>query len=640
MKKIKNTSGITLIALVVTIIVLLILAGISIQMLTGDNGILKNAEKATIMTELSQYKEELQIFKTSKAIDNDEFYAGSLMAGKNSLSYNTQDTNEQGNIKTVIPEINDKYLDTIEIIKGKLQINTKDKNIVEIAKELDIEVNVYTIIDGELISSNENLLLMDENGTLTLPETVSKIGEGAFSNVAGLKKIIIPGTVKTIAENAFSNNTTLESVVIQDGVEEIGDNAFFKCSNLKKVSMPNSVKKIGMNAFYYCSKLEEINLSTGITNLRQQVLDGCVNLKEIILPEGLLTIESGSLACGNLSFLKIPSTVTSIHSDFCFGRNNINQIDTTGNQNYVFEDGFLMSISGEQICYITPQKIKASSTFSIPEGVKSFDYDLKAYTNLNEIVLPSTLTSIAGNKLPTSIEEIEVSSGNQSFIADNENKILYTTENELLQCYSKEEEITIKDGILKVGNTALSGATNAKKIIFPDSLLELEYLCFNRVRNGVEIVLGKNVETINGDFMNVSSGANLTIAEDNPNFKIENNMLYSKDGKKLVKVLYQIDREFTIDSNIEIIGNNAFINQNIVEKITILNSVNEIQYGAFMYCTALKEIEIPSSVTKVGNNCFGYCTNLSKIFINKKENSISGAPWGAPKGMKVVIWNN
>ena len=46
MEKLKKTNGITLIALIVTIIVLLILASVSISMLTGDNGILVQAKKA------------------------------------------------------------------------------------------------------------------------------------------------------------------------------------------------------------------------------------------------------------------------------------------------------------------------------------------------------------------------------------------------------------------------------------------------------------------------------------------------------------------------------------------------------------------------------------------------------------------
>ena len=67
-KKFKNEKqqGITLIALVVTIIVLLILAGVSIAMLTGNSGILTQSMRAKISTELSSYKEELELKLNSR----------------------------------------------------------------------------------------------------------------------------------------------------------------------------------------------------------------------------------------------------------------------------------------------------------------------------------------------------------------------------------------------------------------------------------------------------------------------------------------------------------------------------------------------------------------------------------------------
>ena len=60
-KLIKTNSGITLIALVITIIVLLILAGVTIATLTGDNGILTQATNAKTMTQISSLKEEIDM---------------------------------------------------------------------------------------------------------------------------------------------------------------------------------------------------------------------------------------------------------------------------------------------------------------------------------------------------------------------------------------------------------------------------------------------------------------------------------------------------------------------------------------------------------------------------------------------------
>ena len=73
-----------------------------------------------------------------------------------------------------------------------------------------------------MLSSEGNLLLLDNEGTLTLPDSVKKIGYGAFSGLEGLRKIIIPASVTEIEGYAFSNNKALETVVIQGNLTSIG----------------------------------------------------------------------------------------------------------------------------------------------------------------------------------------------------------------------------------------------------------------------------------------------------------------------------------------------------------------------------------------------------------------------------------
>ena len=65
MKKILNEKGITLIALVVTIVILLILAGISISLLSGENGIISQANKSKVQTEIGNEKEIVNLAATS-----------------------------------------------------------------------------------------------------------------------------------------------------------------------------------------------------------------------------------------------------------------------------------------------------------------------------------------------------------------------------------------------------------------------------------------------------------------------------------------------------------------------------------------------------------------------------------------------
>ena len=73
MRIFKEKNGITLIALVITVIVLLILAGVIIAALSGDNGILTRAKEAKEKTEQAQKEEEVTLSNMEDMLDNVEF---------------------------------------------------------------------------------------------------------------------------------------------------------------------------------------------------------------------------------------------------------------------------------------------------------------------------------------------------------------------------------------------------------------------------------------------------------------------------------------------------------------------------------------------------------------------------------------
>src|SRR5699024_9815454 len=100
---------------ILNIIVLLILAGITISALSGDNGILTNATRAALSTELSKYQEELELYKVNKTAENINFIPETLLAGKTDLNYNTKQEGETGNIKTIIADISDEYFEKLEV---------------------------------------------------------------------------------------------------------------------------------------------------------------------------------------------------------------------------------------------------------------------------------------------------------------------------------------------------------------------------------------------------------------------------------------------------------------------------------------------------------------------------------------------
>lgn len=490
----KENKGVTLIALAVTIIVMLILAGGIVSTLTGNSGITSNARLSKIMNELSKYKEEVELYKANKIVENEGFLGESLFAGKDSINYNIKSDEEIGNIKSIIPNITDEYINILQIIKGELLIKSKDKKQIKAAQLVGIQVNPYDITDdGELLSSNGNLLLMDETGTLTLPDTIKKIGYGAFSGVEGLKTIIIPGSVKEIAENAFSNNKTLETVILNEGIEIIGGSAFSQCDNLVNVQLPSTIKKIKNNAFYYCINLKNINIPLGVEEISAYTFCGCRKLEKIIIPEGVECLNYASFTdCPNLSNIKLPSTLLKIDTLAFSNCISLNNIELTNNETFKIENGILLSKNTSDIIFIFPNYIKQKDNFEIPEGTKYFNISLAKYINLKKIKIPSTLKDLNASLLPSSIEEVELNLNNDVLENDKENKIVYMKKtNELCMCYSKEKTINIKEGIVALNAYSFNQATSAEYIILPDSINYIKNQAFTNVNTVKEIKIGK-----------------------------------------------------------------------------------------------------------------------------------------------------
>ena len=93
-----------------------------------------------------------------------------------------------------------------------------------------------------------------------LPESVTKIGEGAFEGCKLLCSINIPDSVRKIEARTFALCYFLNRIDIAHGVEEIGNQAFYNCQSLCCIDIPASVTTIGEEAFADCESLQEIHM--------------------------------------------------------------------------------------------------------------------------------------------------------------------------------------------------------------------------------------------------------------------------------------------------------------------------------------------------------------------------------------------
>lgn len=596
MKKLKNKNGVTLIALAVTIIIMLILAGVTISMLTGNSGITTNASKAKTKSYLADIKEEYELYLSEKRMD-DEYDLDTLYANDKTIRY---EGNEVGSgITEICSSIKKGDEKKFEIIKGKIYYVSQDKKVIPIAVELGFSINPYEITDdGVLRSSAMNLYLVDNNGNLDLSEYEGKIKTieaGAFSKVEiesginPLQSIVLPKGITTIGDDAFSYNTSLTSIKIPNTVTSIGKRAFQGCTNLTSIEIPEGVKSINYGAFNSCNKLTTITLPASLTSLSGAAIARLNRLTEVKIADG--------------------------------------------NNSFKFENGILLSKDGKTM-YMA---LLTLTEINVPNGVVNIIVDTLSGSSATKIILPDTVSSnLSGNVFAgmNKLSTIELSSTSKNLKLVDGN--LYSYDGKRFIKYMGTSKIfTVPEGVETLCPGCITKSMTTLNL--PSTLKVIDGWSLTGV-SGVKLLnIPASVTTMYT--YSFSADTKLRVAEGNSTYKsIDDVLILNKAGTK-VMMANRNATTYNIPNTVTEIGKNAFYGCSKITSITIPDSVTTIGAGAFESCSSLTEITIPQSVTSIGSDAFVYCGKLMAINIKGEEGRISGGPWGAQYGNRVINWN-
>lgn len=233
-RKGKKQTGITLVALVVTIVILLILAGVSISLILDNNGIIQKSKVAR-----TQYGE---------ASENEEIALNTAYDDMNAV-LDDEDTNKNLDIFEC---------DGATITGIKSEYLVQSTGMIETGKYASLKpirvLAAGTTSTTEIIPSATYTRLKDDVGTvLTIPSsingvTITKIGDSAFEGIENLEKVTLPESIIDIGKQSFFECRKLNSINLPDELNSIGKLGFYNTA-LTQIYIPDSVQWVDYGAF-------------------------------------------------------------------------------------------------------------------------------------------------------------------------------------------------------------------------------------------------------------------------------------------------------------------------------------------------------------------------------------------------------
>lgn len=547
-----SPKGITIVALVITIVIMLILLGVTVTVvIKGD--LIDTAKESNDETRYAQVLEQKEMWESEKlATDRFGAKAETLEEFVERLKKEKILTEEEG--KQLLE------LGFVTIAKKDILFDGK-RNVADASLwdyQLDTKTNFVTIT--RYLGTTDNLteltipnFLLIGGKEYRVTKTLSYNGSNAIVNFKG--KLIISKGITEIGKASFNGASKITGVEIPNSAILISDYAFQNCEGLTTITIPGSVKKIGNwwgNAngqiFNGCSNLKEVILEEGIEEISGRAFDSCSKVKEWKLPKSLKRIGPGAFQSTGVEEFNIPENVESIAATF-ISSSNLSRINVDSNNKYFTSvDGILFDKDSTRL--IKYPENRDGSSYEVPNTVNTIDANaFGSCKNLQTIVIAD------------SVEKI----GDSAFYG------------------SKLKTINLGGGITNINNKPFYGAlnlTNINVITENDKYESENGVLFNK---GKTILIKCPPAIINGEVYEIPN----TVVEIGPQ------SFYRSQIKNVI-----------IPSSVKKIGSESFFQCYNLEELNLSEGLERIEWRALQQCNKIKTIVVPSSVTYIDKECF------------------------------------
>lgn len=424
--------------------------------------------------------------------------------------------------------------------------------------------------------------------------TVVGIAPSALYN-EDVSSVSIPSTVTYIGNSAFRGCSQLSEIVIPDGVVSIGQYAF-SASGLVSVDIPDSVTTLDRGAFERCSRLTEISIGSGITELPLDVFASCYSLTSVTIPGTVETVDGSFHDSSNIRSITIGDGVKRIERNAFANLPYITSLEIP-----------------DSVTYIGPAFSNCTGIGSvvIPDSVVEMEGTFSGCTSLNQVSFGSGLTTLGDDTFSQcAFTEVTVPSS------------IRTLGDAFSNCISLVD-VTIEEGVTRMEG-GFSGCPNLGDVILPSTVTYLGPV-FPGCVSIKTITIPEGVSRMDGTFMacagleSVEVSGEISIGSDTFSActslsQIDISKFYSIGDGAFQTCTSLTDVEF--NDHITTIGSMAFAGCTNIMKVSIpVGGFSTISIGsmAFSDCWNLESVFVGKNVTRVGDEAFRDCAALNQL---------------------------
>ena len=542
--------------------------------------------------------------------------------------------------------------------------NLTYKNYGDYIEISDCEYSVETVeipaeIDGVPVTGIGNYAFMNCKLTsVTIPDSITKFGNRAFSGCDNLTSIEISDNVTVIGTEVISSCSSLTSInvsannkyyssengvlfnkdktelivypinkgdteyIIPDSVVSINNDAFSGAKNITSVIIPDSVTSIGENAFYKCYSLKSIEIPNSVTSIQAHTFHECVNMESIVIPDSITDIGNAAfVSCRHLKSLEIPDSVATISENVFYQCVSLASINVSeNNQHYMSENGVLFSKDKKTL--IKYPQAKTDTEYVIPDSVTTFgDIAFHDCIFLTSITIPDSVTNIGNSVFNSCVNLVSVTIP-ESVASIGERAFEYCFDLTSVTILNPDCEIYDSERVFSDDTSKnFSGTIYSYDNSTAQAYAEKYGRKFESLGKAPENV-GKIKEGTYENLKYKNHGDYIEIF--NCDESTETLVIPSEiDGLPVTEIggfsgCYSL-KSVEIPDSVITIKNSAFCDCDSLTSLIIPDSVTTIENSAFDNCDNLASIEIPESVTSIGYDVFIYTQWIEQ---KRKENPL------------------